>query len=42
MLNVEDAVTSPLEHLDFGVEAFHEATGVSVYEEIGDLIKPVI
>ena len=41
MLNVENAIASPLEHLDFVVEAFHEATGVSIDEEIGDLFKPI-
>ena len=41
MLDIEDAITSTLEHLDFVVESFDKATGVSMNKEIGDLFKPV-
>ena len=34
MLNVENAITTAFEHLDFVVEAFHETASIALDEEI--------
>jgi hypothetical protein len=42
MIKIEDAITTALEHLDFVIETFNEATGISMEEKISNVVQPII
>ena len=40
-MKIAEAKSSPLDELDFVVDAFHHATGCALVEVVGDLVHPI-